>query len=83
MIMSNFSSRITSQVIRKSNIHTYKVNTKMAICFCIKFYRANRGNGKQLIRNIAKYTEPVRPDRKYERNIKAKSFVGFTYRVSV
>jgi hypothetical protein len=85
MIMSNFSSRIANQVVienKKSNIHTYKVNMKMAIYLCKKFYRANKGNGKQLMRDIAKYTDPVRPDRKDERNIKAKSFVGFTYRVS-
>lgn len=85
MIMSNFSSRIANQVIienKKSNIHTYKVNMQMAIYLCKKFYRTNKGNGKQLMRDIAKYTEPVRPNRKDERNIKAKSFVGFTYRVS-
>ena len=84
MIMSNFSSRIANQVVlekQKSNIHTYKVNMKMAIYLCKKFYRAKKGNGKQLMRDIAKYTEPVRPDRKDERNIKAKSFVGFNYRV--
>ena len=67
---------------KKSNIHTYKVNMQMAIYLCKKFYRTNKGNGKQLMRDIAKYTEPVRPNRKDERNIKAKSFVGFTYRVS-
>ena len=84
MIMSNFSSRIANQAVlekQKSNIHTYKVNMKMAIYLCKKFYRAKKGNGKQLMRDIAKYTEPVRPDRKDERNIKAKSFVGFNYRV--
>lgn len=84
MVMSNFASRIASQVIienKKMNIHTYKVNMQMAIYLSKKFYRANRGNGKQLMRDIAKYTEPVRPDRKDKRNIKAKSFVGFTYRV--
>ena len=85
MVMSKFSSRIANQVVienEKSDIHTYKVNMKMAIYLCKKFYRANKGNGKRLMRDIAKYTEPVRPNRKDERNIKTKSFVGFTYGIS-
>lgn len=85
MVMSKFSSRIANQVVienEKSDIHTYKVNMKMAIYLCKKFYRANKENGKRLMRDIAKYTEPVHPNRKDERNIKAKSFVGFTYRIS-
>jgi len=85
MIMSNFCSRISSQVIiqqNKKNVHMYKINMKMAIYLCRKFYRERKGNGKQLMSDIQKYTEPIRPNRKDERNIKAKSFVGFTYRVS-
>ena len=54
----------------------------MAIYLCKKFYREDVGDGIQLMKDIAKYTEAVRPDRNDERNIKAKSFVGFTYRVS-
>lgn len=84
MIMSNFCSRIASQVVvqqNERNSHIYKVNMKMAIYLCRKFYREKKGNGKQLMCDIAKYTEPVRPDRKDNRNIKAKSFIGFTYRV--
>lgn len=85
MIMSNFCSRIAGQVVieqSKKNIHAYKVNWNMAIYLCKKFYREDVGDGIQLMKDIAKYTEAVRPDRNDERNIKAKSFVGFTYRVS-
>lgn len=85
MTMANFCSRISSQVIiqqNKKNVHMYKINMKMAVYLCRKYYREKRGNGNQLLRDIEKYTEPIRPNRKDERNIKAKSFIGFTYRVS-
>ena len=85
MIMSNFCSRIASTIImkqKKENLYEYKVNMKMAIYLCKKFYRTNDADAKQLIKDIAKYTEPIRQGRSDERNIKAKSFVGFVYRVS-
>ena len=85
MIMSNFCSRIAGKVVvekPKKNIHAYKVNWNMAVYLCKKFYREENGNGKQLMKDIAKYTEAVRPNRSGERNLKAKAFVGFTYRVS-
>ena len=34
------------------------------------------------MRQIARYTEPVRPGRQDERNLRAKSFIGFCYRVA-
>ena len=58
------------------------MNWNMTIYLCKKFYREEVGDGIQLMKDIAKYTEAVRPDRNDERNIKAKSFIGFTYRVS-
>ncbi|MCM1237110.1 MAG: IS4 family transposase [Ruminococcus flavefaciens] len=85
MIMSNFCSRITNQIIvpqRKGNAYAYKVNMKMAIYLCKKYYREDDSDAKRLMEDIARYSEPVRPDRRDERNIRAKSFVGFTYRVS-
>lgn len=84
MVMSNFCSRIANRIVipqDSGNIHAYQVNMKMATYLCRKFYRNESGNGAQLVRDILKYTEPIRPDRKDGRNIKAKSFVGFTYRV--
>lgn len=36
----------------------------------------------RIMNEIAKHLEPVRPDRRDTRNVKAKSFVGFVYRVS-
>lgn len=85
MIMANFCSRIVNEVVVKkndTNIHEYKVNMKMAIHICRQFFRTPNADAKQLLKDIARYTEPVRPGRRDERNIKAKSFVGFIYRVS-
>lgn len=85
MIMSNFCSRISREAaIRQhvKNIHEYKVNFKMAVYLCREFFRSENASSEKLMRDIARYTEPVRPDRHDERNIRAKSFVGFVYRVS-
>ena len=85
MTMANFCSRIASQVVidqRQENIYTYKVNMKMAIVLCKKYFRAPNGNPEKLMRTIAKYTQPVRPGRRDPRNIKAKGFVGFVYRIA-
>lgn len=85
MIMSNFCSRIVNDVVvRKNdaNIHEYKVNMTMAIHICRHFFRTKDADAKKLLQDIARYTEPVRPGRRDERNIKAKTFVGFIYRVS-
>ena len=85
MIMSNFCSRIANAIVmkqKKNNLYEYKVNMKMAIYFCKKFYRTKDADTMQLMKDIAKYTEPIRQGRSDERNIKAKSFVGFVYRVS-
>lgn len=53
----------------------------MAIYLCKKFYRTPKANSKQLMEDIAKYTEPIRVGRRDTRNIKVKTFTGFTYRV--
>ena len=55
---------------------------KMAIVLCKKYFRAPNGNPEKLMRTIAKYTQPVRPGRRDPRNIKAKGFVGFVYRIA-
>ena len=84
MIMSNFCSRIAGRVAiqqKDKNIHEYKVNFKMAVYLCRKFFRAENADAEKLLRDMARYTEPVRPNRQDTRNIKSKSFVGFVYRV--
>lgn len=84
LIMANFCSRIINGILveqKEENIYEYKVNLKMAIYLCKKFYRNDSGDGEQLMKDIEKYLEPVRPGRSDERNIRAKSFAGFIYRV--
>lgn len=85
LIMTNFCNRISQQVNLKqndNNTYEYAVNMKMATELCRNFYRNDEADGIQLMSDIAKYTEPVRPGRKDERNLKVKSFSGFGYRVS-
>ena len=85
MTMSNFCSRIVNEVVLRkndANIHEYKVNMNMAIHICRQFFRTKDADERQLLKDIARYTEPVRPGRRDERNIRAKSFTGFIYRVS-
>lgn len=85
MIMSNFANRIIQNVVVNNavnNIYEYKVNSKMAVYLCKEFFRDPWADGKELMEQIAKYTEPIRPDRMDERKIKPQSFKGFVYRVS-
>lgn len=85
MLMMNFCNRIINEIVieqKQDNIHEYKVNTKMAMYLCRQFFRTKDANEKKLIRDISKYLEPIRPNRRDVRNVKAQSFVGFVYRVS-
>ena len=84
MIMHNFASRIAGQVIlqnKENNIHEYAVNMKMCIFLCQEFLRTGNGSGEQLMQDIMRYTEAVRPERENIRNITPTSFVPFVYRV--
>ena len=47
-----------------------------------EFLSGKNENVKQLMKDIVKYTETLRPNRNDKRNMKVKSFIGFTYRVS-
>lgn len=85
LTMYNFCNRITTAVVveqKDSNKHEYKVNFTMALYLCKEFFRTDSADGEKLMQDIARYTEPVRLGRQDERNIKAKGFSGFTYRVS-
>lgn len=85
MIMYNYANRIIQNVVienAQNNVHEYAVNRKMATYLCKEFFRDPWASGKELMERIAKYTEPVRPDRQDERKIKPQSFKGFVYRVS-
>ncbi len=84
IIMSNFVSHIVNEIIlqdKQKQKYEHAVNMKKATHLCRKFFRTANADEKQLIKDIASYTVPIRPGRKDQRKIKTKSFVGFTYRV--
>ena len=85
LVVYNFFSRIAGNALiykRKKTVYAYKVDFTMAIHICRTFYRKEHLNFKQLISDIGKYTEPIRPGRKDKRSVKPKRFIGFTYRVA-
>ncbi len=85
LIMFNFANRISREVVirnRQANIYEYRINKTIAIFLCKEFFRTPNADGEKLMREIAKYTEPVRPGRRDERNLKVKGFVPFIYRVA-
>lgn len=84
MIISNFASRIANSIAltqNKNNLYEKTINKRMSIYLCKNFFREENGKGSKLIQDLSKHTELVRPGRKDERNLKAKSFTGFNYRV--
>ena len=85
MLMASACSRIIKKVViqqHKDNTYLYQVNQKMAIYLCKKFFRTHDANGKKLMEDIAKYTEPVRPGRQDQRSLRVKGFPGFVYRIA-
>ena len=85
MTIFNFCSRIVRGAViqnKATNVYEYAVNMKMAMALCRDYFRAPEGDGEKLLLEIAKYTEPVRPNRADVRNLRPKSFPGFTYRVA-
>ena len=83
MIMYNFAEMITSHVVieKKQRKHTYKANFSVAAHICRLFYHG-KTTSPNLEAIIAKNLIPIRPDRHRERNVKAKIFQGFLYRVA-
>ena len=85
MTMFNFTSRIAREaVIRQpeEGIYAYQVNFKMAAALCREYFRTEGADYEKLLEEIGRHSVPVRPDRQNKRNLKAKGFAGFTYRVS-
>ena len=83
LIMYNFAEMITSHVVieKKQRKYTYKANFSVATHICRLFYR-EKTTPPDLEAIIAKNLIPIRPDRHRERNVKAKIFQGFLYRVA-
>ena len=81
----NFASRVCNEVVvrqPKNGVYAYKVNFKMAVMLCKEFLRTPNADGETLLKEIARYTVPIRPNRQDERNLKVKGFAGFVYRVA-
>ena len=85
LIMANLCSRIASKVViqqKRENVYAYKVNMKMAIYLVKQYFREPNGDAEKLIHDIARYTEPIRPGRRDQRNLKTKSCTSFCYRIA-
>lgn len=85
MTMANFCNRIIGTVElpkRRKATYAYQVNATMAVKLCRDYFRAPEVDGQKLMWQIVRYSEPVRPGRQDERNLNAKSFIGFCYRVA-
>ncbi len=81
----NFASRVCREVVvrqPKDGIYAYKVNFKMAVALCREFIRTPKADADKLLKDIARYTVPIRPGRQDQRNLRVKGFPGFVYRVA-
>ena len=83
LIMYNFAEMITSHVVieKKQRKHTYKANFSVAVHMCRKFYHGET-TSPDLETIIARNLVPIRPGRYRERDLTAKIFHGFLYRVA-
>ena len=85
MIMGNFANRLINQVVidkAQGRKYEYQVNHKMAVYIAKKFFRTDHADGYKIMKDIARYITPIRPDRQDVRNIKGQHFRGFVYRIS-
>ena len=83
LIMYNFCSMVIAQIVikQKSTKHYYQANFTMAVQVCKLFLRGKAPPGK-VETLIQKHILPIRENRANARNISAKTFVSFTYRVA-
>ena len=84
LVIYNFTEWITAHVIirRGRRKHMYKANFSAAVHICRKFL-AEEMHPPDVESLIAKYTIPVRPNRKYERHLtKRGKTINFTYRIA-
>ncbi len=85
VIIYNYCSRISGsqQVIKQQPCkYLYKINFTMAIHICKTFYRSIKKDYEELVYDIGRHSEPVRPGRKDIRNLRTTRFLGFSYRVA-
>ncbi|MBR6783659.1 MAG: transposase [Clostridia bacterium] len=83
LTMYNYCSRMSASApVRKRQQckYAYKINFVMAVHICKRFYRFIINDFKELIDDISKYSEPIRPGRRDKRKLRQKYFAGFLYR---
>ena len=81
----NFASRVCRKVVVRQpteGVYAYKVNFKMAVMLCKEYIRTPKADGDKLMKDIARYTVPIRPGRQDQRDLQVKGFPGFVYRVA-
>lgn len=66
----------------EEGIFACHVNFKMAAALCREYFRAGGADYEKLLGEIGRHIVPVRPDSQTKRDLKAKGFAGFTYRMS-
>jgi len=86
LIKYNYSESIIGEIViyqSKQNKNVYVVNHTAAIQLCLDFFRNRSKDFRELEIEILRYTLPHRPGRKDKRkNVQAKSFTWFAYRVA-
>lgn len=85
LIIYNFCEWITGEaVVRNSakNIHIYQVNYSMAFFLCRNYFKKRVQSEEDLLKDIGKYIEPVRPGRSDKRKLRPKVFSGFVYHIA-
>ena len=81
----NFTSRIVQETVVQQptdGLYAYAVNFKMAVTLCKEFLNNPNMTGKEVMQKISRNTVPIRPGRQDERNLRAKGFGWFTYRIA-
>lgn len=82
LTMYNYCEKITRSIVVEESVgnkHIYQVNISMAFHICLKYYKSEKINIRELIK---KYILPIRKDRAYPRKVRRRSFIHFNYRIS-
>ena len=89
LIIQNYSNRVARAVVinQGQTKYSYTVNHKMAN-YITRLYLRDQMYGKgqmcgaDVMRLMSNYTIPIKPNRRNTRNLRAKGFSGFTYRIA-
>ena len=90
LIVQNCTNRIARAVVieqKADRKYTYTLNNKMANYIMRLYLRDHlygRGHmsGEEVMRLMSHYTVPIKPNRRNTRNLRAKGFAGYTYRIT-